>query len=123
MPFSHPTHCHAPSSLLPSSSLNALIGRGVLTNHRAKFILSHKLILVRVPSSPAALYNLLGFLEGDRTGRELLRKSLFSALEVWSDVTSVRHMDGRQHNWISQLIVLGVTLLRGHEEFKEVKAG
>lgn len=112
-----------PRSLLPSSVLNSLIGRAILENHRAKFVLAHKLILIRVPPSPHAVHNLLGYLASDRTGRGLMGKSLQSVLEVWSDETSLRHMDRRQHGWISRVLVLGVNLLRGHEEFKEIEQG
>lgn len=40
-----------------------------------------------------------------------MRTSLQSSLEVWSDSSALRHMDSRQHLWISKLLVLGVTCL------------
>ena len=124
-PFNPLYHVYSlpPRSLLPSSVLNLLIGRAILDNHKAKFVLAHKLILIRVPSSPHAAHNLLGYLVSDGTGRGLVGKSLQSVLEVWSDSTSLRHMDRRQHAWISRVLVLGVNLLRGHEEFKDFEQG
>ena len=109
------------SSLLPSSPLVALIGRDILANHRAKLVLTHKLILVRIPSSPHAVHNILGYLAGSDSGREMLCRSLLSALEVWSDPTSIRHMDSRQHVWVSKVLVLGVTLLQGHKNLESVR--
>ncbi len=97
-------------SLLDSSPFLSLIGRDFLTgNHRAKLILTHKLLLVRVPSSPHhALYTLLGAMAASHNALPHLRKSVGAALGVWSDATSIRHMDTRQHVWISQIVVLGV---------------
>ena len=98
-----------------------MLGTDILSNHKARLVLSHKLILVRVPSSPSTLHNLLGYLAGSAVGRELLGKALQSALEVWSDGTAVRHMDVRQHLWISRVLVLGVLLMTGHREWEDRK--
>lgn len=98
-----------------------LIGRDLLNNHRAKFILTQKLVLIRVPPSPNAVYNLLGYLASTELGRELLGKSLRSALEVWSDSTSLRHMAGRQHLWLSSFVVLGMTLLEEHGNLETIR--
>lgn len=112
-------------SLLPSSPFLSLIGRDFLTtNHRAKQILTHKLLLVRTPSSPRhALHNLLGCVAASHNSLHLLRKSVGAALGVWSDSTSIRHMDGRQHLWISQVVVLGVVLLEEYGELEQDKSG
>lgn len=109
------------SSVHPSSPLAALIGRDILADRKAKLVLTHKLILVRVPSNPSAAHNLLGYLAGSIAGRELLGKSLQSVLEVWSDATAIRHMDARQHLWISRVLVLGVVLMVAHKEWAERK--
>lgn len=94
----------------------------VLTNQKAKFILTHKLFLVRVPQSLHALHTLVGYLASSKEGRQLLGKSLQSVLEVWSDGSALRHMDSRQHLWISKFIVLAVTCLND-EEIKHHKSG
>ena len=50
-----------------------------------------------------------------------MAKTLQTALEVWSDGMSLRHMDSRQHLWISQVVVLGLTLLEDQETYEKVK--
>ena len=94
----------------------------VFTNQKAKFVFTHKLFLVRVPQSPLALHTLVGYLSSSKKGQELLGKSLQSVLGVWSDSSAIRHMDSRQHMWISKVIVLGVTCLK-EEEMLHNKSG
>lgn len=112
-------------SLLVSSSFLSLIGRDFLTeNHRARLILTHKFLLVRVPSSPHhALFTLLGCMATSHNALPFLRKSVGAVLGVWSDPTSIRHMDRRQHVWISKIVVLGVSLLQELGELEQDRAG
>ena len=49
-------------------------------------------------------------------------KSLQSLLGVWSDASALRHMDTRQHMWITQLVILGMTCLR-ESELETLKPG
>lgn len=112
---------NAYSSLLPLSPLRSLIGELALKNEKAKFVLTHKLILVRVPSSPHIVHTLVGYLTAADNSRQLLVKSLQSALEVWSDGSALRHMDIRQHMWISRVIVLSFTCLE-NKDFAVLKS-
>lgn len=74
----------------------------MLTNQRALFLLSHKLVLSRVPSSPSSLFSLVGYLAASGS---LLAKVVQTALEVWGDGSALRHMDSRQHLWISKVSI------------------
>lgn len=103
------------SSLSSNPPLHLLIGDLVLMNKKAKFVLYHKLILMRVPSSPYVAQTLVGYLSSTEHARQLLVNSLQSALEVWSDGSALRHMDLRQHLWISRVIVLSFTCLKERE--------
>ena len=94
--------------------LYRLLGDLVLTNHRARLILTHKLWLTRLPSNQSAIYSLIGYLISWKEGRELLGKSLQSSLGVWSDRSCVRRMDARYHIWLCKLLVLGTTCLLPH---------
>ena len=109
------------SCLSPLSPLRSLIGELVLKNEKAKFVLTHKLILIRVPSSPCVAHTLVGYLTATEDSRQLLVKSLKSTLEVWSDGSALRHMDIRQHMWISRLIVLSFTCLE-NKDFATLKS-
>ena len=108
------------SSLLPSSPLHCLIGDLAVKNQKAKFILTHKLVLVRVPPGPYVTHTLIGYLSASEKSRELLVKCLQSVLGVWSDGSALRHMDLCQHLWISRFIVLAFTCLK-ETEIKELK--
>ena len=108
------------SSLLPSSPLHCLIGDLAVNNQKAKFILTHKLVLVRVPPGPYVIHTLIGYLSASEKSRELLVKCLQSVLGVWSDGSALRHMDLCQHLWISRFIVLAFTCLK-ETEIKELK--
>ena len=110
------------SSLVPgpASPLHCLIGDLAVKNQKAKFILTHKLILVRVPPGPFAIHTLIGYLSASEQSRELLVKCLQSILGVWSDGSALRHMDLRQHLWISKFIVLTFACLK-ERELKELE--
>lgn len=101
-------------SLASPHPLYQLLGDLALTNHRAQLILTHKLWLSRLPSNQSSIYNLIGYLISWEEGQVLLGKSLQSALGVWSDSACVRRMEGRQHLWLCQLLVLGTTCLSHH---------
>lgn len=103
-------------SLAPPTPLYHLLGGLVSVSQRAKFLLTHKLVLVRVPSSSSsrefAAHNMFGYLLSvEEGGGELVGTTLLSALGVWSDSSALRHMDERQHLWISQVIVLAAACL------------
>ena len=97
-----------------------MLGDLVLTNSKANFLLTHKLILVRVLSSQTAVCNLIGYLSACTASQCLLGKSLELALGVWSDGSALRHMDTKHHLWISKVIVLGVNCL-GEKETIEMR--
>ena len=88
------------------------------TSHKACLVLTHKLWLAKVPSKPTAVYNLIGYLSSWEEGRQLLGKCLQTALGVWSDSSSLRRMDSRQHVWICKLLVLGAACLGTTEPLK-----
>ncbi len=94
-----------------------MLGDLVLINQRAKFILTHKLVLVRVPSSPNAVYNLIGYL----WSCDMLGETLKLALGVWSDSSALRHMADRQHLWISSVLMLGINCFKESDKFEEFK--
>lgn len=105
-------------SIQPSTT-HALLGDLILNSQKAKFVLTHKLILVRMPSSPNAVYNLIGYLVS--CDPNLLGKSLELTLGVWSDSSALRHMSGAQHQWISSVLMLGINCLKDTTTFKECR--
>lgn len=105
------------SSLLSSCPLRWLLGDLISTSQRACFILTHKLLLVKVPPSPCAAFTLVGYLAGSSEG-EVLGKALQSVLRVWSDTSALRHMDLRQHLWLSKVAMLGIVCLPAGERSK-----
>ena len=84
------------------------------TSQRANFLLTHKLLLVKVPPSPYAAFTLVGYLASSTEG-EVLGKALQSVLRVWSDTSALRHMDLWQHLWLSRVALLGVVCLPAGE--------
>ncbi|KAL5473030.1 hypothetical protein EMCRGX_G027470 [Ephydatia muelleri] len=83
-----------------------LLGDLVLLNPKAKFLLTHKAFLVKVPSRRQVLFNLIGYLSGDKLTRAMLVEALLALLDVWSSVSALRHMDHRQHMWLAQVLML-----------------
>ena len=106
-----------PCRSLRPSLLHALLGDIARNNQRSKFILTHKLVLVRVLSSPNAVYNLIGYL----WSCDMLGETLELALGVWSDSSALRHMADRQHLWISSVLMLGINCFKESDEFEEFK--
>ncbi len=100
-----------PRSLKAPTPLYHLLGDLPVTHHKGQFLFTQKLFLVKVPSSPQAVFTLVGYLSSSSPLRQLLGTALQSTLEVWSDGSALRHMDSRQHLWISKLLVLGMTCL------------
>lgn len=100
-----------PRSLLPSGPLHLLLGELALTSQRAGFLLAHKMVLVKVPPSPHAAFTLVGYLASTEGLRCRLAQALQAALAVWADASVLRHMDTRQHQWLGQVLVLGVRCL------------
>ena len=97
--------------------LRWLLGDLVPSSQRGSFLLTHKLPLMKVPSSPYAVFTLVGYLAGCSEGEEdgVLGKTLQSVLGVWSDASALRHMDLRQHLWLSRVTVLGVACLSARQ--------
>ncbi len=96
-----------------------MLGDLVVNNQKAEFILTHKLILVRVPSSPSAVYNLIGYL----WSCDILGACLEVVLGVWSDSSALRHMAHKQHLWLSAVLMLGVNCLTQSNKVDEFKPG
>lgn len=86
--------------------MRRLLGDLVLLNPKAKFLLTHKAFLVKVPSRRQVLFNLIGYLSGDKLTRAMLVEALLALLDVWSSVSALRHMDHRQHMWLAQVLML-----------------
>ena len=107
-------------SLLPMCPLRWLLGDLVPSSQRANFLLAHKLPLMKVPSSSHAVFTLVGYLAGCSKEEEegVLGKTLQSVLGVWSDASALRHMDLRQHLWLSRVTVLGVACLSAGQRAK-----
>ena len=93
-------------TLDPPTVMRRLLGDLILLNPKVKFLLTHKAFLVKVPNTRRVLFNLIGYLSGDKLTRTMLVEALLALLDVWGNSSALRHMDHRQHMWLSQLLML-----------------
>ncbi|CAL8259176.1 unnamed protein product [Arctogadus glacialis] len=97
------------------AALSRVLGNLVLKNKKAQFLLTHKMLLLQYHHQTAVLRTILGYLAADRERRPLLIQVLRSVCETWSSPSSVRNTPVEQQLYVSRVLLLSASLLRGEE--------
>uniref|UniRef100_A0A8C5BRU1 Telomere length regulation protein TEL2 homolog n=1 Tax=Gadus morhua TaxID=8049 RepID=A0A8C5BRU1_GADMO len=96
-------------------ALSRVLGNLVLKNKKAQFLLTHKMLLLQYHHPTAVLRTILGYLAADRERRPLLIQVLRSVCETWSSPSSVRNTPVEQQLYVSRVLLLSASLLKGEE--------
>uniref|UniRef100_A0A8C5F829 Telomere length regulation protein TEL2 homolog n=1 Tax=Gadus morhua TaxID=8049 RepID=A0A8C5F829_GADMO len=97
------------------AALSRVLGNLVLKNKKAQFLLTHKMLLLQYHHPTAVLRTILGYLAADRERRPLLIQVLRSVCETWSSPSSVRNTPVEQQLYVSRVLLLSASLLKGEE--------
>ncbi|XP_062507902.1 telomere length regulation protein TEL2 homolog [Corticium candelabrum] len=81
-----------------------LVGDVVLTSSKVKFLLTHKLILTQFYSKVSVLLNIIFYLAGSDTRRQLMIETLMKVIDVWGDASALNHSSYEQHFYITQAV-------------------
>ncbi|XP_034717304.1 telomere length regulation protein TEL2 homolog [Etheostoma cragini] len=96
-------------------ALGRIIGNLVLTNKKAQFVITHKLLLLQYKYETQVLRIVLGYLAADRNRRPLLIQVLRSVSQAWANPSAVKHTPLEQQLYVSKALLLSVSLLRDSE--------
>ncbi|XP_078135720.1 telomere length regulation protein TEL2 homolog isoform X2 [Sander vitreus] len=96
-------------------ALGKIIGNLVLTNKKAQFVITHKLLLLQYKYETQVLRIVLGYLAADRERRPLLIQVLRSVSQAWANPSAVKHTPLEQQLYVSKALLLSVSLLRDSE--------
>ncbi|XP_031699193.1 telomere length regulation protein TEL2 homolog [Anarrhichthys ocellatus] len=96
-------------------ALGRIIGNLVLTNKKAQFVITHKLLLLQYKYETQVLRIVLGYLAADRERRPLLIQVLRSVLQAWANPSAVKHTPLEQQLYVSKALLLSVSLLKDSE--------
>uniref|UniRef100_A0A3B4GW82 Telomere length regulation protein TEL2 homolog n=1 Tax=Pundamilia nyererei TaxID=303518 RepID=A0A3B4GW82_9CICH len=94
-------------------ALGRIIGNLVLTNKKAQFVITHKLLLLQYKYE--VLQIILGYLAADRDRRPLLIQVLRSVSQAWANSSAVKHTPLEQQLYVSKALLLSVSLLKDSE--------
>uniref|UniRef100_H2UMT0 Telomere length regulation protein TEL2 homolog n=1 Tax=Takifugu rubripes TaxID=31033 RepID=H2UMT0_TAKRU len=95
--------------------LGRIIGNIVLTNKKAQFVITHKLLLLQYKYETRVLRVLLGYLAADRERRPLLIQVLRAVSQAWANPSAVKHTPIEQQLYVSKALLLSVNLLDDSE--------
>uniref|UniRef100_A0A673G513 Telomere length regulation protein TEL2 homolog n=1 Tax=Sinocyclocheilus rhinocerous TaxID=307959 RepID=A0A673G513_9TELE len=109
-------------SLSGAAAVSRLMGNLVVTNKKAQFVLTHKLLLQQYQHTTALLKSVLGYLALDSERRTLLKQVLRSVCQVWCNSSAVKHTSVEQQLYVSKALLLCVALL-SHSEIQELRQG
>ncbi|XP_029311354.1 LOW QUALITY PROTEIN: telomere length regulation protein TEL2 homolog [Cottoperca gobio] len=96
-------------------ALGRIIGNLALTNKKAQFVITHKLLLLQYKYETRVLRTVLGHLAADRERRPLLIQVLRSLSQAWANPSAVKHTPLEQQLYVSKALLLSVSLLRDAE--------
>lgn len=96
-------------------ALERIIGNLVVSNKKAQFVLTHKLLLLQYKYKTRVLRVVLGYLAADRDRRPLLIQVLRSVCQAWANPSAVKHTPLEQQMYISKALLLSVCLLKDSE--------
>uniref|UniRef100_A0A9J8B5N3 Telomere length regulation protein TEL2 homolog n=2 Tax=Cyprinus carpio TaxID=7962 RepID=A0A9J8B5N3_CYPCA len=97
-----------------------LMGNLVLTNKKAQFVLTHKLLLQQYQHTTPLLKSVLGYLALDSERRTLLKQVVRSVCQVWCNSSAVKHTSVEQQLYVSKALLLCVALL-SRSEIQELR--
>uniref|UniRef100_A0AAQ4NW46 Telomere length regulation protein TEL2 homolog n=1 Tax=Gasterosteus aculeatus aculeatus TaxID=481459 RepID=A0AAQ4NW46_GASAC len=86
-------------------ALGRIIGNLVLTNKKAQFVITHKLLLLQYKYETGVLRIVLGYLAADRERRPLLIQVLRSVLQAWANPSAVKHTPLDQQLYVSKALL------------------
>ncbi|KAM8729662.1 telomere length regulation protein TEL2 homolog isoform 1-T3 [Acanthopagrus schlegelii] len=96
-------------------ALGRIIGNLVLTNRKAQYVITHKLLLLQYKYETRVLRNILGHLAADRERRPLLIQVLRTVSQAWANPSAVKHTPIEQQLYVSKALLLSVSLLKDSE--------
>ncbi|CAN9508575.1 unnamed protein product [Ophioblennius macclurei] len=96
-------------------ALGRIIGNLVLTNKKAQFVVTHKMLLLQYKYETRVLRNVLGYLAEDRERRPLLIQAVRSVSQAWSNPSAVKHTPLEQQLYVTKALLLSVSLLNDAE--------
>ncbi|KAM3591747.1 uncharacterized protein V6R79_006734 [Siganus canaliculatus] len=97
------------------NALGRILGNLVLTNKKAQFVITHKLLLLQYKYETQILKTVLGYLAADRERRPLLIQVLRSVSQAWANPSAVKHTPLEQQLYVSKALLLSVCLLKDSE--------
>ncbi|KAM9838075.1 telomere length regulation protein TEL2 homolog [Aulostomus maculatus] len=96
-------------------ALGRIVGNLVVTNKKAQFVTTHKLLLLQYKFETRVLRIILGYLAADRDRRPLLIQVLRSVSQAWANPSAVKHTPLEQQLYVSKALLLCVSLLKDSE--------
>ncbi|XP_037546757.1 telomere length regulation protein TEL2 homolog [Nematolebias whitei] len=96
-------------------ALGRIIGNLVLTNKKAQFVITHKLLLLQYKYETRVLRTVLGYLAADEDRRPLLIQVIRSVSQAWANPSAVKHTPLEQQLYVSKALLLSVSLLKDSE--------
>ncbi|KAM4526112.1 telomere length regulation protein TEL2 homolog [Fundulus diaphanus] len=96
-------------------AFSRIVGNLALTNKKAQFLLTHKVLLLQYRYETQVLRTVLGHLASDRDRRPLLIQVLRSVSQAWANPSAVRHTPLEQQLYVSKTLLLTVSLLKDSE--------
>ncbi|CAJ1080881.1 telomere length regulation protein TEL2 homolog [Xyrichtys novacula] len=96
-------------------ALGRIIGNLVLTNKKAQFVITHKMLLLQYKYETRVLRIILGYLAADKDRRPLLIQVLRSVSQAWANPSAVKHTPLEQQLYVSKALLLSVSLLNDSE--------
>ncbi|XP_035987952.1 telomere length regulation protein TEL2 homolog [Fundulus heteroclitus] len=96
-------------------AFSRIVGNLALTNKKAQFVLTHKVLLLQYSYETQVLRTVLGHLASDGERRPLLIQVLRSVSQAWANPSAVRHTPLEQQLYVSKALLLTVSLLQDSE--------
>ncbi|XP_014862552.1 PREDICTED: telomere length regulation protein TEL2 homolog isoform X2 [Poecilia mexicana] len=96
-------------------AFSRITGNLVLTNKKAQFVLTHKVLLLQYKYQTRVLRTVLGYLASDRDRRPLLIQVLRSVSQAWANPSAVKHTPQEQQLYVSKTLLLAASLLTDAE--------
>lgn len=96
-------------------ALGRIIGNLVVSNKKAQFVMTHKMLLLQYKYETRVLRVVLGYLAADRDRRPLLLQVLRSICQAWANPSAVKHTPLEQQLYVSKALLLSVGLLNDSE--------
>ncbi|XP_014888124.1 telomere length regulation protein TEL2 homolog isoform X2 [Poecilia latipinna] len=96
-------------------AFSRIAGNLVITNKKAQFVLTHKVLLLQYKYQTRVLRTVLGYLASDRDRRPLLIQVLRSVSQAWANPSAVKHTPQEQQLYVSKTLLLAASLLTDAE--------